>query len=170
MSWTDASDYIRVHRRQYDKPQIIRQYNFEKDLIVGCGSPNPILNGYSVYSVHDHTGQYTINYDILYNPCLIAMFGIDDLTPFLHPQSFHRIIFESMNVSHKDNICTFKTLIYLLIDGGKVIFTRGFDINTTYLTAIKHNDILISNNGISFKNETEYNQWMANEIDDDDDY
>lgn len=62
---------------------IKREYNDEPILIIGCGN-----------KYHDHSDDYTINYDINSKPDMVAKFGVDNITLFFPKHTFNEIQIE----------------------------------------------------------------------------
>lgn len=124
----------------------LRKLEKEKTLIVGCGNSPIFMNNIPIADKyrkqmmcsdnlaqflcdHSHKNCYTVNPDMGMNPSVVAEFGINNLF-FIGKNTFNTIIFEGflMDVYKKnetyitDNVSTISTILYLLKDGGNVIF------------------------------------------------
>lgn len=111
-----------------DKTIVLRQYNGEKYLMIGCGN-KPLMNcgGYLFESdeekekyqmEHHHDGYYTINPVIEYNPSIIGFFS------YQHFLSIPDGVFEEIETEgfwlELTEIAK-SEFLRLLSDGGKVI-------------------------------------------------
>ncbi len=118
----------------FEKHKVIqlRPYNGEKYLVIGCGN-TPISYGeidldaldmpahfIDYRKDHQHTGCYTINPDIRWNPSMVVAYGHVDLTPLFKEGQFEAIYAECCGPVFNTPL-GFKNLVYLLKDGGYVL-------------------------------------------------
>jgi len=142
---------------RHAKVIILREYNNEDTLILGCGNDPCYAGGTPTHledqnlnSVHAHsheyarlaywreyrtnhlhTGCYTVNPSIGYNPSIIGHFGIDDFR-HLPAGCFKEIVFEGFRLEPEDNVCTIRDVLHLLCEGGSVHFPEDDRITSKF--------------------------------------
>jgi hypothetical protein len=160
-----------------------RPYQGQKEMVVGCGNDiNLICCGQGLpfytfapqyqttdiismypyknppYTKHHHKKQYTVNMDPTWNPCVVAFFGVDDLSQMLPYECFDRIIWEAMSVSNSSNCCTISNLLHLLSQNGLFEVINSAGVLGRLIK--KDHQTLINDYGFEFHDDTQYHLFL----------